>query len=128
MKLNQQRELQSQIKESFINLNLNSPQTEQYLSTILTNYQEIQKLKEVYFQFLEEEKIIENKWDLELEENNALEEKLRNVRKDIEGNKKKISENLNDNLKKLTEQRLHMLKMMYHLPEEKKNAAKYLIE
>jgi len=85
-------------------------------------------MKELYFEFLEEEKVIENKWDLELEENNVLEEKVRNVKKDIEGNKKKLAENLNDNLKKLTEQRLHMLKMMYYVPEEKKNAAKYLIE
>lgn len=73
-------------------------------------------MKELYFEFLEEEKVIENKWDLELEENNVLEEKVRNVKKDIEGNKKKLAENLNDNLKKLTEQRLHMLKMMYYVP------------
>lgn len=73
-------------------------------------------MKELYFEFLEEEKVIENKWDLELEENNVLEEKVRNVKKDIEGNKKKLAENLNDNLKKLTEQRLHMLKMIYYVP------------
>ncbi len=58
MKINQQRELQQQVKEAFISLNLNSPQAEEYLATILTNYQEIQRLKEIYFEFLEEEKII----------------------------------------------------------------------
>ncbi len=35
---------------------------------------------------------------------------------------------LTDNLKKLTEQRVHMLKMMYHSPEDKKNAAKFLVQ
>jgi hypothetical protein len=47
----------------------------------LENFQETQRLKELYFEFLQEEKLIENKWDLELEDNNLLEERMRNLKK-----------------------------------------------
>lgn len=32
-------------------------------------------------------------------------------------NRKKLNDNLSENLKKLTEQRVHMLKILYYVPE-----------
>ena len=50
------------------------------------------------------------------------------LEKEIEANKKLLATNLRDYSSRLTEQRLHMLKCLHYLPEDKKRAAKYLIE
>ncbi len=46
----------------------------------------------------------------------------------MQNGKKQLYTNIKDNISRLTEQRLHMLKCLHYLPEEKKRAAKFLIE
>lgn len=50
------------------------------------------------------------------------------LEKEIGNSKRQLVSNLRENASRMTEQRLHMLKCLHYLPEEKKRAAKFLIE
>ena len=57
-----------------------------------------------------------------------MDEKNRLYQNEIKKNSQEIDENTRDQIKKGTEQRLHMLKIIFMCSEQKKNAAKFLIE
>ncbi len=76
---------------------------------------------------IECERTIQEAWEGELQENSELENKNRLLENEIAKNMREIDENSRDHIKKATEQRLHMLKLMHFCPEQKKRAAKFLI-
>jgi Fe2+ or Zn2+ uptake regulation protein len=67
-------------------------------------------------------------WTGDLDENEQLEQQNLALEKDVGNYKKQLVSNLRDNASRITEQRLHMLKCLHYLPEDKKKAAKFLIE
>ena len=87
------------------------------LDTIISNHEEIQRSKYVYFEYLREERALKEMWEFGLEENDHLEQQNMNIEKDNQNHKKELVGNLRDNASRLTEQRIHMLKCLHYLPE-----------
>ena len=98
------------------------------LQTILENHEAIQSGKSIYFEYLKEEKALQQVWEGELNDNQQLEEANLTLSRELASLRTQILEDSGEHANRLTEQRLHMLRGLHYMAEDKKRAAKFLIE